>query len=85
MTAVAEGVSALRAAAADGRLDAVCARHGVRVMTVFGSAVHHPGTARDLDIAVLPDQPAGLDLLRLLEDLVELAFGINGHVVVARA
>lgn len=77
VTAVAEGVSALRAAAADGRLDAVCARHRIRVLTVFGSAVRHPATARDLDIAVLPERPSDLDVLRLLEDLVELS-GLEG-------
>ena len=38
MTAPAEALQRLRDAAASGGLDGFCARHGVRVLTVFGSA-----------------------------------------------
>lgn len=63
----------LREAAADGRLDAVCATHGVRLLTVFGSAVQ-PETddPEDLDVAVLFSSddssavPAFLDALMVL-------------------
>lgn len=62
----------LQAAAQDGRLDDLCARHGVRVLTVFGSVVRPEATPRDLDIAVgfEPGRPG--DLLALLDDLTVL-------------
>lgn len=66
----AQGLARLRAAAADGRLDALCARHGLALLTVFGSAVREGAPARDLDVAVLPG--ASLDPVALVNDLVEL-------------
>lgn len=70
MTTPAEALARLRQAAASGRLDALCARHGVRVLTVFGSAARAEPRARDLDVGVLgaPDDA----LLALVNDLVEL-------------
>lgn len=38
MATPAEGLARLRAAAESGELDALCARHSIRVLTVFGSA-----------------------------------------------
>jgi predicted nucleotidyltransferase len=59
----------LVAAAADGRLDALSARLGVRVLGVFGSACREPSEAHDLDIAVsfLGDA----EVLALIDGLTE--------------
>ncbi|MBA3278923.1 MAG: nucleotidyltransferase domain-containing protein [Geodermatophilaceae bacterium] len=63
----------IRAAAQNGELDVVCTRLGIRVLTVFGSAVRGATSPRDLDIAVLY-QPGGTpDDLRTLEQLSDLA------------
>lgn len=67
----AQGLAALRQAAASGRLDALCARHGVKVLTVFGSAARGQAHARDLDVGVLAGS-AGCDLIALVNDLVDL-------------
>ena len=42
---LAESLERLRAAADDGRLDDVARRHGVALITVFGSAVRTPERA----------------------------------------
>lgn len=63
------GLVRLQAAAADGRLDLLCRRHGVRVLTVFGSAVRPAGDPRDLDVAVLFEPDRRRDLLALVDDL----------------
>jgi predicted nucleotidyltransferase len=55
-----------------GELDALCARHGVRIMSAFGSAVAGAERPRDLDIAVGFTPGAERDVLGLLEDLVAL-------------
>jgi predicted nucleotidyltransferase len=60
----------LRSAAADGTLDAICDRHGVRVLGAFGSALHAP-EAHDLDLAV-GFSTAEPDLLGLLDELTVL-------------
>jgi len=65
----AQGLARLRAAAADGRLDALCQRHGVHLLTVFGSAARDEPSARDLDIAVLA---GAVDPVLLVNDLIEL-------------
>jgi predicted nucleotidyltransferase len=71
---VAESLARLRAAADDGRLEALAQRHGVGLITVFGSAMRTPGRARDLDVAVsLPTGTHGL--LALVEDLADLTAG----------
>ena len=70
MTSPAEGLRRLRAAAASGTSDELCARHGVRLLTVFGSVVRDPDGARDLDVAVLPER--GLDLAALVVALTDL-------------
>lgn len=53
-------------------LERICARHGVRVMTAFGSTARGNPDAGDLDIAVAfePGQPR--DVLALIADLVDL-------------
>lgn len=72
MTTPAQGLVRLRAAAASGELDALCERHCVRVLTVFGSAARSDPGARDLDVAVLSEPDTSLDALALVADLVEL-------------
>lgn len=61
----------LLSAESDGRLDALCQRHAVRLLTLFGSAVERddPG---DLDFGYLPsDETMPLALLTDLVDLIE--------------
>jgi predicted nucleotidyltransferase len=72
MTPPAEGLLRLQAAAETGALDVLCAQHAVSVLTVFGSAVRTPGTARDLDVAALPEPGASFDLAALTVALVDL-------------
>ena len=48
-----EGLARLRTSAESGELDALCRRHRVRVLTVFGSAARGEPGARDLDIDVV--------------------------------
>ena len=62
----------LRAAADDGRLDQVCQRHGIRVLTVFGSAVRPEAEPRDLDVAVAFKPEVAGDVLAVLDALSEL-------------
>lgn len=59
-------------AAADGRLDEVCARHAVRVLTVFGSVVRSDTEPRDVDVAVGFEPGRRGDLLTLVDDLAVL-------------
>lgn len=59
-------------AAEGGRLDAVCSRHRVRVLTVFGSTVRGAREPRDLDVAVGFEPSGQGDLLALLDDLAAL-------------
>lgn len=76
MTAVgtpAEGLARLERAAESGVLDALAARHGVRLLTVFGSTARREATPRDLDVGVLFERNARPDLLGLLADLTALA------------
>jgi predicted nucleotidyltransferase len=62
----------LRAAAGDGRLEELCRRHSVRVLTVFGSAVRPDGDPRDLDVAVGFGPKRTPDVLALLDGLAAL-------------
>ena len=65
----AEALQALRDAAADGRLDAFCAEHGIELLTAFGSALRDDAEPRDLDLAVrLADDVA---LVPVVSALVE--------------
>lgn len=66
-------LQSLRTAAADGRLDALAARHRLQLLTVFGSTARGAARARDLDVAVRyePDAPPR-DVLSLLDDLAVL-------------
>ncbi|WP_336921630.1 hypothetical protein [Aquipuribacter sp. SD81] len=68
-TSAARAVAALRRAVADGSLDALCERHLVQVLVLFGSAVDSEQPA-DVDLGVVPGPST--DLLRLHHDLAVL-------------
>ncbi|WP_219415719.1 nucleotidyltransferase family protein [Pseudonocardia nigra] len=72
MATPADGLARLRSAADSGELDAVCARHGVRVLSAFGSATRGEPGARDLDIAVISEPGAPFDPVALVTALVDL-------------
>ena len=60
----------LRRAADDGRLDALCERRGVRLLSVFDSVLDAAAEPGDLDVGV--SFRAGPDLLALIDDLTAL-------------
>lgn len=62
----------MEAAAESGELDELCARHRVRVLTVFGSTARGEPNPRDLDIGVLFKPDANPDYLEIIADLMEL-------------
>jgi predicted nucleotidyltransferase len=72
MATPAEGLARLRASAASGELDALCHRHAVRVLTVFGSAARAEPGVRDLDVGVISEPDASFDPVSLITDLVAL-------------
>lgn len=69
--AIPDALARLRAAADDGGLEEITRRHGVLLLTIFGSAVRNPATARDLDVAVSLSHGSRV-LLALVEDLADL-------------
>lgn len=72
MATPVEGLARLRAAADSGELDALCERHRIRVLTVFGSAARGEPTARDLDVGVLFEPGTEVDYLAIIGDLMDL-------------
>lgn len=72
MATPGEGLARLRTAAGSGELDALCVRHGVRILTVFGSTARGEPTARDLDVAVVIERGRTLDAVSLVTDLMDL-------------
>ena len=60
----------LRSALADGTLDALCERHGVRLLVLFGSAAAGVQAPRDIDLGYLGT--ARTKPLLLLDDVVRL-------------
>jgi predicted nucleotidyltransferase len=76
----AEGLARLRTAADTGELDALCRRHRIRVLTVFGSAARADPVARDLDVGVLLEPNIRIDYLPLIRDL-DLLTGADVDVV----
>jgi predicted nucleotidyltransferase len=76
------GVERLRAAAEDGRLEQLCRRHAVRVLTVFGSALRDDGAPRDVDVAVRFEPGWPDDLLALIGDLTVLTGSDDVDVMV---
>lgn len=88
-----QALATLREAAQDGRLDGLCDRLGLDLVSVFGSTVRsatsEPG---DLDIAVRFRAGAARDPLRAVEELIRLlrydnvdVLDLAGAGVVARA
>jgi predicted nucleotidyltransferase len=78
---VADALERLSAAADDGRLDDLARRHGIGLITVFGSALRTADEARDLDVAV--SLPAGSHgLLALVGDLADLTASDDVDVLV---
>lgn len=73
MATPAEGLARLQASAGSGELDRLCRRHRIRVLTVFGSAARGEADARDLDVGVLVEPGAELDLIGLIDDLGRLS------------
>jgi predicted nucleotidyltransferase len=80
-----EGLSRLQAAAEAGDLDALATRHGVRVLTVFGSTGRGEPRPRDLDIGVLFEHDHHPDLLALITALDELTGAENDVAHLNRA
>ena len=71
MDEVRAALDALRGLSA-AELDGLCRRHGVRVLTVFGSAVEPTvEEPHDLDIGVVFEPGSDHDVLGLLETLVD--------------
>ena len=68
-----EGLARLERAAEAGVIDALCERHGVRLLTVFGSTARGEPDPRDLDVAVLFEHGVRPELLALMADLADLA------------
>lgn len=68
-----ERLRRLEAAAESGELAALCERHSIRIVTVFGSVGRGENSPRDLDVAVMTEQGADFDLLQARTDFEELA------------
>ncbi len=69
---IPDALRRLDEAAADGRLEVICRRLDVGLMTVFGSAVRDPETARDVDVAALFGERSPMAPLHLVNALVDL-------------
>jgi len=81
MVTPAEGFARLCAAAKSGELDAFCARHGVRILTVFGSAARGEPNARDLDVGVMTEPNTAFDVVAATSDLIDLTRSNNVDLV----
>lgn len=68
----ADALDRLHAAASQGTLGRLCRRHGVRVLTVFGSVLRADAAPRDLDVGVLFEPDRDGDLLAVVNALIEL-------------
>lgn len=69
------GLRRLQALADAGDLDELCERHGIAVLTVFGSTAQGAEYPRDLDIGVLLEQGRKPDYLPLIRDLQNASEG----------
>lgn len=67
-----EGLERLRTAARSGELSALCRRRHVTLLTVFGSVGRGEPDPHDLDIAVLTEHGADVDLFGLVTDVIDL-------------
>ncbi len=68
-----EGMARLIEAAGAGTLDELCRRHGVRVLTVFGSTARGEPDPHDLDVGVAFEPGTTPDVLALATDLYGIA------------
>jgi predicted nucleotidyltransferase len=68
-----DGLARLQEQAADGRLDTLCERNGIAVLTVFGSTTRSDAVPRDLDISVLHRPGHRVDYPAVLGDLQSAA------------
>ncbi len=68
-----EGMARLLSAAEHGDLDSLLAGHGVRVLTVFGSASRDEPDPQDLDVGVLFERGVDADALGLSAALARLS------------
>src|SRR5699024_2061824 len=73
MTTPVDGLDRLRAAGEDGQLEEFCARHAVRILTVFGSAAQRDPQAADLDVGMMLEPAATIDYPTVITDLTNLA------------
>ncbi|MGH3529084.1 MAG: nucleotidyltransferase family protein [Pseudonocardiaceae bacterium] len=67
-----EGLERLRVAAGSGDLRALCRRYRISLLTVFGSVGRGDPEPRDLDIGVLSDYGATVDLFGLVTEVIDL-------------
>lgn len=81
VNAPSDGLARLRGLADGGGLDPICERHGIAVLTVFGSTARREPNPRDLDIAVLLRPGRRPDYLPLIDDL-QRASGTDIDLVV---
>ncbi|MGH3772383.1 MAG: nucleotidyltransferase family protein [Pseudonocardiaceae bacterium] len=68
-----EGLERLRVAADSGSLHALCRRYSINLLTVFGSVGRGESEPRDLDIGVLSEYGAAIDLFGLVTEVIDLA------------
>ncbi|WP_433800012.1 nucleotidyltransferase family protein [Actinomycetospora sp. CA-084318] len=73
MAGPVEGLARLEQAAEAGLIDALCERHGVRLLTVFGSTARHEPAPRDLDVGVVFEHGVRPDLFAVIADLTDVA------------
>jgi predicted nucleotidyltransferase len=67
-----EGLERLRAAASSGDLRALCLRYRIGLLTVFGSVGRGEPEPRDLDIGVLSEHGAVVDLFGFITEMIDL-------------
>lgn len=79
MSDIRAAAERLIALARSGALDEVLERHGIAVMTLFGSATRHGVSPRDIDVAVVPN--GEVDRVRLVADLVALIGDVDVDLV----
>lgn len=51
----------------------MCERYGIRILTVFGSAVRADAAPRDLDVGIMFESGVEVDYLAMIGDLIQLA------------
>lgn len=67
-----DGLERLRVAAGSGDLRALCRRYRISLLTVFGSVGRGEPEPRDLDIGVLTEHGAVIDLFGFITEVIDL-------------